>query len=478
MSTLTFLKSFILTLILLSLTVINPLSFYIEASSKKQDKKNSSKSEEILANSKNKKINLPSIKQDQSELFEIMPSKSGNILKKRLKKALSLEYSDPSIQAQINKNQEEEILKSLKKWKKELPVDNKFSLTGIIKSNDSLILYMGSSTPNKEFDDKKSYSLEDFETSDLRYTTTEFRIYLKNNGNDKWKAIIQGDSTNLNDIKNISNIELSSDAKERLFDISNSNTLTETEDVLIDFNSTSSQDSSSILSSSFISPDSSNSSSNISSNSTISSLISSSSVILDSSQNALSSISTSTSSSKKLSWVDSILSFGSVSVSAGANDYSWPWKNGETWNVNSGQQYVGRGGTSNGWHAKTEEGDTLNRGLDLMVPNSYYNSTTSKWNDIPVLVPKSGTITGLCSRGDNYFVRIDDMYIWHVAPKTFTNGASVTKGDVLGSVATGTNQSGNVGASGLTSNCGSGTGAHLHIKLMSNSMNSVQIQTA
>jgi FG-GAP-like repeat len=266
-------------------------------------------------------------------------------------------------------------------------------------------------------------------------------------------------------------------AKNKLFGVDNpKNTFTETEEVLMETSSVSSAINSEPTISSNLTLSSNNtiSSSSFVNNNTLTPSSISSNISIDSS---FSSNVSNLNSSKSISFLEVLL--GSIKVSAAESDYSWPWKFGETWNVNSGSNYQPRSGyVSNKWHAKvaSEENETTNRGLDIMVPGSYWNSQNGNWNDIPVFAPKTGTITQLCTKngtgGDNYFVRVDDMYIWHMTPQNFILNTSVKKGQQIGTVAIGSNRSGNIGQTGdYTTKCGSGIGAHLHIKFMLNNMN-------
>ena len=429
-----------------------------------------------MSDKNQKKFKLEKIIQPESDLVEIIQDQKTKKTKKNLIKPIALEFTSTNIEKNMTKKQKEAILLALKKWKLKMPFDNKFTVTGILPAGDSFVVYMMASTPNPNFNPNIEYTNEDFETNDLRFIDTSFNILLKNKNNSSWKAILAEDSSEINEIIDLSEKSLDNVSKDKLFGTKKpENKFTELEDVITENAVSSSSNSlSSISSSSSQTNINSSTTSSYSSISTIQSL--SSNVNSASSVSFQNTISSGSSSSKTFGLLDIL--FNSPRVSAGDTDYSWPWKNGETWSVNSGNQYNSRSGyKSDRWHAKTEEsGETVNRGLDIMVPSNYWNSANGNWNDIPVLAPKTGTITQVCTLngtgGDNYFMRIDDMYIWHMTPNNnFIVNATVKKGDQIGTVATGSNRSGNIGQTGtFSTKCGSGSGAHLHIRFVSNNM--------
>ena len=471
----------ILTLIFSSVMSIssNAQSQTIDSNKSNSPKQDTSSYAQEYEAKNQKKFKLDKIIQPESDLVEKLIDSKTKKVKKNLKKPIGLEFTSTNIEKDMSKKQKEAILLTLKKWKLQMPYDNKFTITGMLPAGDSFVVYMMSSVPNPNFDPNKEYNSEDFETNDLRFIDTPFNVLLKNKKNNNWKAILAQDSSETNEIISLSEKDLDNTSKDKLFGIKKPDSkFTEIEDVIVENSNFSSSSSltninSLISSSSLLNSSPSNSSSSI---------FSSISSIVFGTSSSQSSVSTFTSSSfsstsKTVGFLDIL--FGTPKVSAGESDYSWPWKAGETWNVNSGSQYSPRSNyKSNRWHSKVEEADTTNRGLDIMVPNNYWNSTNGNWNDIPVLAPKSGTITQVCTKngtgGDNYFMRIDDMYIWHMTPSNnFIVNATVKKGDQIGTVAIGSNRSGNVGQGGgsdYSGKCGMGTGAHLHVKFMLNNM--------
>ena len=149
---------------------------------------------------------LSSLSSVQSSLASALPNG-----KKQLKKALSLDYTNPKFETDLSTPQKNAILKSLKKWKSDLPVDNKFTVTSLAnlksdtnenkqskKSNkntaNSMVVYMWASTPNPLWDNNRPYNVEDYESGDPRFIRTEFNILLKQAGNSSWKATLERDA--------------------------------------------------------------------------------------------------------------------------------------------------------------------------------------------------------------------------------------------------------------------------------------------
>jgi hypothetical protein len=142
------------------------------------------------------------VSSQQAELVEKLPDG-----KKRLKKQLSLDYTNPKFETDLTQPQKEAILKSLKKWKGELPVDNIFTVTSIAdlksdtndtqkqskkknkKTQNALVVYMWASTPNSKWAVGKVPTIEESETGDPRFIRTEFNVLLKQDKSD-WKASI------------------------------------------------------------------------------------------------------------------------------------------------------------------------------------------------------------------------------------------------------------------------------------------------
>jgi murein DD-endopeptidase MepM/ murein hydrolase activator NlpD len=387
--------------------------------------------------------------------------------KKILKKAISLEYTNPKFETDLNSNQKEAILKALKKWKIELPIDNKFTVTSIadLKSNttdktktakktknstpDSQVIYMWAKTPNTAWDKNKAFDEHDYEEGDPSIIRTEFNILLKKTKNGGYKASIERDKEVKADSVEV--VENAKDTKihEDLFGTNiNDNKFTGDSEVLID------------------------SSSSVSSSSISTSTVSSSSV-LDSTQTSTenstqspTSASTLSSTSKKSSWLDAILSFGSISASAGEYDYSWPWKSGDTWMAGQG------------WHTEFVNTTCFNNSQNLYYPVTGqsasgcaidvqpYSTNASK----DVLAPISSTSVRVCNDGLQGFLKFGDatrgyMSILHLNPNNMTSGVWVSKGTKVGTVNPNAVLRGSV-----LNQCGYSDGEHLHIKFSKSSM--------
>jgi hypothetical protein len=66
--------------------------------------------------------------------INIQAKTNGNSnLKKQINKKLGLNYTADRFETDLNSDQKNAILKSLKKWKGELPIDNLFTVTSIAK---------------------------------------------------------------------------------------------------------------------------------------------------------------------------------------------------------------------------------------------------------------------------------------------------------------------------------------------------------
>ena len=452
------------------------------------------------------------------------------------KAKLKLDYTHPKFATEINQDQQQAILKSLKKWKLDLPINNTFTITSwanlktdtddnssqFKKKNkstpNSIVVYMWASSNNSDWKVGKIPTVEESESGDPRFVRTEFNVLLKQGKNGKWKATIEQDnelkteSTEV--VENQQDVQIHQD----LFGTNREiNKFTDTQEVVVDedscdnassvsssvssntssvsissssvsnlsssissCSSSSSSQLSSIVSSSFSSSsyqstNSSQSTNSVSSsvsvvsvpaqssNSSTSSLISSntSSIISQSSNN-----SNSTTTSFKSSWLNSILNFGSVQASAGEYDNSWFWTNGEKWSV---------GGY--GWHELDK--DYFNDGikspsLDFMPPTSYqtgsYNSLGNmKWNSIPILAPKTGTIIRAQDCPQNSTIAFADMRILHLAPNNYNgkNGVQYKKNQTLGYVANGYNSDGTF----TDFPCGRSFGyPHIHVKFLAKGM--------
>jgi Ricin-type beta-trefoil lectin domain len=382
-------------------------------------------------------------KGEQNQLADIQPDG-----RKKLKQKIKLEYTHPDFEKTLDDSQKEAIIKSLKKWKLDLPVNNTFTVTSIgnFKDPNNKVIYMWASTPNQDWDKSKVPSGEDFESGDPRFVRTEFNVLLNKAPKKAWKATIEQDNELKTELSNIAESEISTDEKNILFGANKAgNQLTANTEILVDSNS---ETSSSSTISSAVSTVQSSSSSTTSGLSTSTNSVST---------NATTSIS---SSSKTISFLDSL--FRTVKASAGVNDYSWPWANGVTYNVN----------TNYGWHTDAYDGTeslaTGNRALDISIPGN-----------TAILAPITGVAYRKCTDQNNstFVIRSsftanntyggNGMRLVHLTPNTSFDSAqpniSYTKGQQIGTVKLGL-QSNDYG-------CGYGFGDHLHLKFLANNMN-------
>jgi Ricin-type beta-trefoil lectin domain len=467
------------------------------------------------------------IQAEQSKLATMLPTG-----KKELKKPISLDYTNPKFENDLSSIQKFSIRQSLRKWKGELPIDNKFTVTSWadIKSDtkdskvqskkqnpntsNSIVVYMWATTLNPNWPTGKVPTEEESESGDPRYTRTEFNVLLKQYGKQgQWSATIERSQELKKESTDI--IESKEDAKviQDLFGTDkNDNKFTGTEEILVDGSSSSSSISSSTNSSSVLSS-STNSSSLSSSSTSKSSFISSSTISSNnstantfttpkpilpvvtitissnntktsSSSNSVSSYSSISSSSSSTnsdsskpnttSFLDSILGFGSVKASAGEYDYSWPWKAGDTWTVFKTRDDGKCLNKSFGWHGCGEFSGLDGNGnpsLDLFPP-SKYNYTDSY---IELLAPVTGTLNRLCADSQNVSMAIGDMRILHVSASdyigTVGQNISVKKSQKIGKVATQDSIGAGYGGAFNGPSCGSSRGIHTHIKFIANGLN-------
>jgi hypothetical protein len=63
-------------------------------------------------------------KGEQNQLADIQPDG-----RKKLKQKIKLDYTHPDFEEMLDNSQKEAIIKSLKKWKLDLPVNNTFTVT-------------------------------------------------------------------------------------------------------------------------------------------------------------------------------------------------------------------------------------------------------------------------------------------------------------------------------------------------------------
>ena len=170
--------------------------------------------------------------------------------KKSLKKKLSLNYTNPKFETDLDSNQKQAILKSLKKWKGDLPIDNAFTVTSIanLKSDttdetkqhkklnkntaNALVIYMWSQTPNPDYDPKNPGDGEEGDPSMIR---TPFNVLLKQNKNGNWKASLERDPEAKLEVADITETDEDAQIYRDLFVTDNAdNVFTATEEVLVD----------------------------------------------------------------------------------------------------------------------------------------------------------------------------------------------------------------------------------------------------
>ncbi len=380
----------------------------------------------------------------QNELSEIQQDG-----RKKLKQKLKLSYTHPDFEKMLDNNQKEAIINSLKKWKLDLPTNNTFTVTSIgnLKDPNNKVIYMWSSTPNPNWDQSKTPTAEDSETGDPRFIRTEFNVLLNKAPKKAWKATIEQDNDLKTELNNIPESEISTDEKNVLFGKDKADNLfTAKSELLIDINATTSTSSSFTTSSSFVS-------------STSSATVSSSSIIATSTN---SSVSSTKSEDKKVGLLD--LLFTAPKVSAGPSDYSWPWANGITRNVNL---YTA---PTTKWHTdqydSTEGLDTGDRAIDIQFQGG-----------TDILAPITGVAYRRCSDANNstFVIRSaftpnntyggNGMRLLHLTPDTNVAQTSYTKGQKIGTVQTGLlpwNSSFGCG--------GGGYGDHIHLKFLANNM--------
>lgn len=367
--------------------------------------------------------------------------------KKYLKKSLSLDYTDPKFENEINQSQKDAILKALKKWKGELPMDNKFTVTSYAnlksdtltsknqskkkakKTPNALVVYMWASIPNPKWDNSKIFNYKDYEEGDPRTINIEFNVLLKQNKND-WKAILERDV----DVKteSLDLIEIPEDVKimQDLFSTNKTDNLF-TSDAEVLFESSSSITTTPI-------------SQNV--------LSSISSISSSSNQNSVST------SSKTIGLLDIL--FNSPKVSAGDTDYSWPWKSGQTWTVNTGY----------GWHECSKPSETeYSYSEGIVVSGCAFDMSPNSSANSEILAPKSGNIRRACKDSSQGFVRIGEMSILHINQNgMIADNVSVTKSQKIGDMFYPTSY--NLPGNGFTSRCGTLYGAHIHIKFATTPM--------
>jgi FG-GAP-like repeat len=406
-------------------------------------------------------INLSAANSNSSTSNKITSSQSTET-KKILKKKLSLDYTNPKFETDLTKDQKDSILTTLKKWKGELPIDNTFTVTSIAslktdtadtnsivkkskkETPNAQVVYMWARSTNPNWPIDRIPTGEESEEGDPRFIRTEFNILLKQTKNGKYKASIERDLEVKTESVEISESINDDKIYQDLFGTNIAdNALTSTQDILVE-----PSDSNSSVSSPFnnistaITSLSSITLSQVNSQSSTASQISSIS--------SLSSNSPSANSSKTLGFLESILSFGTVKVSAGEFDYSLPWKSGDYW------------ATTQSWHECYAYYTVSGCALDLQP----YQGASSK-----VIAPISGTITRVCNDGVQSQLKIGNLSMLHLNAtldiNQSTSGVYITKSSNIGNLYPYA-----IPENTVVNQCGTSSGIHLHLKMSSIGSNS------
>jgi hypothetical protein len=423
-------------------------------------------------------INLSAANDNNSKTDKTTSNQILNVseTKKILKKKLSLDYTNSRFETDLSQDQKDAILTSLKKWKGELPVDNTFTVTSIAslktetgdteskvkkskkETPNAQVIYMWAKSVNPNWPAGRIPTGEESEEGDPRFIRTEFNVLLKANKNGKYKASIERDTEVKTEALEVTENPLDTQIYKDLFGTDKAdNALTATQDILVDAAESSSISSSSI--------------SSINSSSTVSSAVSNSSIAISSS-NPISSTSNQISSVisiKKVGFLESLLNFGSVKASAGEFDYSFPWKNGDTWGVSQSWHGCGIDYANNYQYPTTE--NTYGCALDLYP--KYVGMSDE------VLIPKSGVAKRICNDPYQSKFKIDNMAIYHIASNsalnTNSNGVYLVKSSYLGKEfyppASPRDAYGN-----FVTDCGTTNGPHIHMKLNGINPNSGSFQ--
>ncbi len=398
-----------------------------------------------------------------------------SVSKKQIKKKLNLNYTDPRFETDLNTDQKSAILKSLKRWKGELPIDNLFTVTSIasLKSStndenkqhkkinkniaDALVVYMWSQTPNPDFDPKNP---GDGEKGDPRYIRTQFNVLLKQNKNGSWKASLERDPETKIESVDITETNLDEQIYKDLFATDKAdNGFTATEEVLIDDNAADNiqetKKSNTITNTKNENEKSQTITTQKPSISSIAPVVVTP-IIEDALKSEL--------KEKKTSWLNNILGIGSIKVSAGVSEISWPWTNGESWQVTQGWHEC-QGATSNA------TSDTIGLISGCALDISYVNTGASN----VIKAPITSTITRFCQDPVQSVLNFGDkMSITHIKTSSLTTagGAFVRKADTVGTVfdpgPINPSDTANWILKGLsyryTTKCGATGGAHIHVK--------------
>lgn len=360
-------------------------------------------------------------------------------IKKILKKKLSLDYTNPKFETQLDEAQKQAILKSLKKWKNDLPVDNIFTVTSIanLKSetlddtkqhkkqnkntSNALVVYMWSQTPNEDYDPKNP---EDSEEGDSKFIRTQFNVLLKQSKNGNWKASLERDPETKIEVSDITETDEDVQIYKDLFITDNTDSaFTAAEEVLI-------EDANTIPAISKSPPPNPVISSTPDIPEIIlprSSVHSQPKPVVTPTQNELFAV-----TKEKTGWLQNILNFGNITASASSTEYSWPWKNGDKWKVVTGWHECGALGTLN-----TNFNNPNFLGCALDVAPSGPDTITGYITAPTLYAPITTTISRSCDDGYQGAITMGDMLIQHIDKNSMnanTNGAFVRKGSVIGNM--------------------------------------------
>lgn len=395
-------------------------------------------------------------------------------------------FLDP-LNPQITPPMQTAILKALQKWKSFMPMDNTFTVTSWapIKSDtdelktkakkldadtpNAYVVYMWSQTQNPNY---REYSndIHDYEAGDPRFIRKEFNVLLKQRKNGNWKAVIEKDAELKNEVQEI--IETVQDQKtlEDLFGTNQTNN---------EFTYENLSDETQPAQSLNINDQTTSSHSNNTQDSTLNHFAAQTNEILknflgnnqgnsantskskpeDSQQNILEEQNAENQKPADLTLVERLFSLGSVSVSAGEYDYSWPWRAGQTWNVITDRNDGKCPTVQNGWHGCGEYNGLDGNGnpaLDLW-PQLGNNA------DFNIYAPVTGTISRVCRDSENLSFRLGSMRILHASNSGFVNEISVRKGQTIARFETKNNGY-------FSGPCGYSFGVHTHIKFIDNGL--------
>jgi hypothetical protein len=414
--------------------------------------------------------------------------------KKKLKSPLKLDFTSPRWGNTLSKEQRNAILKGIRKWKLDLPIDNTFTVTGILNfekdETGRMVVYMRSETLNPNYKTNFKPSVASNQQGDVdenpQYIKTEFNVLLKTTKDNKWKAILEQDNELKTESADVIKNKNDEQAIKDIFGLGKQeNKFTDTQEVLIDDStivSSSSSTNTSLMSTENSSNNSSVTTTSSNSNTTtqssfMTSEVSNSSEVKSSVSSSISTQTTSSSSSSTNSSsasssspnlvskvVKAIFGFGSVSAKAGEYDYSWPWKNGASRSVNGG------------WHGDGFDTESPSQALDIGLGS-----------EEEVLAPITANVDRYCSDYNQQAMGFGNMKILHIKDDpSYPNykGFKFTKGQKIGVTFNPYNSKNNKSPSGRSagwvndgyggkvyrSACGDSYASHIHIKFFADNM--------